>query len=374
MDLTLERAQALSALARVVGVVERRHTIPILSNVALNADGEALQVRATDLDMEAVESIPAQIATPGQITLPADKLHDIVRNSEAGAQIALTLGSDDPRVKVKSGRSRFSLPALAADAFPSFITDGLSAPFPMPAKLLADMISRVSWAMDGSDKTTAKGCVYLGTKGDQIHAVATNGKVVALRREPLPEGASLSAILPAKLASQLAKWLGDADGDCLVSSAENLIQVRHAGSTLTAKLFEAPAYFDYARFMEEAHDLTATTDQDALSAALRRVMVVSDDRAGTVRMSFASGALTLMARGDSAGEGAEEITADYEGPDTAILMNGAQVAAALAALKGDRVEFCFAAASDPKIAKTSLVVIRAPVDPAFVSNIAQMRA
>jgi DNA polymerase-3 subunit beta len=365
MDLTIDRAPALSAISRVVGIVERRHTIPILANVALSAADGRLSLRATDLEMEAIESLDAQVKDQGEITLPADKLHDIVRNAEPGAEISMGVDDTDPRMKVKSGRSRFNVPVMPASSFPTFPKDALGEPFAMPAKLLADMISRVIWASDSSDKVSARGCVYLGAKGDELHAVATNTKVIAKRSEPKPDGADLSVILPAKLANYLVKWLGELDGDAQISTSESLIQVRQGEAILTAKLFDVPGYYQYDRFLKTSHELAAATDQDALNAALRRVLIMSQDRIRTVRMTFAAGQVAIMVRGE--GDGADEIACDYDGPETSIMLNGAQLQAALAAMKGDRVEFSFSA-------KDQLVVMSAPADPSFIANAAQMRA
>lgn len=373
MNLTLERAPALSALARVVGVVERRHTIPILSNVALNADGEALQVRATDLDMEAVESIPAQIATPGQITLPADKLHDIVRNAEAGAQIALSLGSDDPRVKVKSGRSRFSLPALAADAFPTFTADGLESAVTLPAKTLADMLSRVAFAKGQPTPFTAMSCVYLVTQGEEIHAVACSHAGIAFRRETAPAGGAIAAVLPPKLVAHVSRWLADAEGDAVVAASGSLIRIQHGASQITSKVFDG-AYFDYGRLLMEAHEVTARTDQDALSAAIRRVLVVADAKTLSVRLTFSEGQVTVATKNDESGEGSEELAADYEGPNASFMLVAGQLVEALGSLRGDVVELGFAPVVDDRVNQTKQVVIRAPCDAGFVANLMQPRA
>lgn len=365
MNLTIERGPALSALSRVVGVVERRGVIPILSNVALSTADGRLSMRATDLEMEAIESVSAQISGEGEIGIPADKFHDIVRNADPLADIALSTGDEDPRVRVSSGRSNFRLPAMSVDDFPKFRSETMGAPFAMPAAVLANMLNRVSWAFDPTDKISAKGCVFLAAIGDELHTVATNGKVVALRSIEKPAGAEIAALLPGKLALHIAKWLSGVEGDVEISTSESLIRISNGSSTLTSKLDGAPKYFDYQRFLLRTGKLSAVTDQDALSMALRRVLGVLDDKVKTVRLSFSEGSIAITTRGQS--DGADEIACDYEGPEASVMIKGADLQNALASLTGDRVRLGFSNGSDP-------VVIDAPSDAGFVSNAGQMRA
>lgn len=374
MNLTLERAPALSALARVVGVVERRHTIPILSNVALRAEGGALHLRATDLDMEAIEAIPADVETDGEITIPADKLHDIVRNAEAGAQIALSMDATDPRVKVKSGRSRFQVPAMPSTAFPTFPTDGFDAGFTMPAKVLADMLSRVLPGVAPITTNSALACVFLGTVGDEIHAVGCSSQGLVFRREPRPEGAEIAAILPTKFVGQAVRRLAEADGEVRVRQTGTMIRIEQESSVLTSKLFDAPKYAPYLEVLLDTHEAFARTDQEGLAAAARRVLVMMDAKSNAIRLAFTSGGVSVLARNDQAGEGADELFAEYEGPDHSFLLNASRLMETLSALQGETVEIGFSLTGDPKHQDTFKTIIRAPSDPSFVAMLMQPRA
>lgn len=374
MNLIIERANALSALSRVVGVVERKQTIPILGNVAITAEGEGLTFRATDLEMEVIETVQAVVGEGGAITVPADKLHNIVNFADAGAQISLAMEDGDPRAKVKSGRSRFSLPTLDAAGFPKFRSDGLDEGFDVPAADLANLISRVIWSIDSSDRITVKGVVRLAVYEGELHAVGASSSGVALRRQPAPAGAVIGASLPAKVANHLIRWLSEAEGLAHVATSEGLIQVKHGTSTYTAKLFDAPKYFAYEKNIFEDHDQFAKVAQDALNLALKRVMIMADGKTGTLKLTFSEGQLAVRARNDQSGDSLEEIGADYDGPEASVLIKGARLGAALDALKGDIVEFGFCPEINPLVYKTGLLIIRAPCDPGLVCNIMQMKA
>lgn len=371
MNLTIERAPALAALSRLVGVVERKNTIPILSNFALSASEGTLRLRATDLDMEAIETIAADVSVPGDITIPAYKLHDIVRNAEG----AIAISQDALRMIVKSGRSRFNVPGLSIEDFPQFPAAGLGGGFAFPAKTLADMLSRVAFSAAVLEVGSAISCVYLASSGAQLHAVACSSEGMALRREPLPASASVSAILPMKFVKQVTKWLADAEGDCQVSSSENLIRLEHGGSVLTSKLFDAPGYIQYLDLLLDAQPITATTDQDALSAAIRRVLIIGESHA-SLRFAFADGAISIHARGGQGGEAVDEVAADYDGPEVSFLLPPSRLQETLSVLRGDRVEVGFSV--DPSLCASPQdhhkVLIRAPADPAFTSIAMQRRA
>lgn len=374
LSLTVERSHALAAVSRAVGVIERKQTIPILGNVAITADGSRLTIRSTNLEMEVIESVEAQVHTAGEITVPADKLHDIIRNADAGSQIAILMEEKDPRVKVKSGRSRFSLPALPAVGFPKFSAEGLDEGFDIPAVQLANLIDRVYWSIDPSDKNTVKGCVRLATHEEELHAVGACGNGVALRRMPRPAGATIAATLPAKVAAHIVRWLSEAEGDAHISTSESRIQVTHGDAVFTASLFDAPTYFNYVGNIHEDHEHFARVAQDELSTALRRVMVMADGKVRTLRLTFTEGMLTVKARSDSSGDGQEEIGADYEGPEATVMIDGPQLTALMGALVGDIVEFGFSEAVINGTYKTGLTIIRAPVDTGLVTNIMQMKA
>lgn len=371
MNLTIERGPALAALKRLADVVDRKSTIPILGNIALAAEEGELSLRATNLDMEASETFAANINEPGSLTLPADKLRDIVSNSDVGSQISMSLNDGGLRMTVKSGRSRFNLAGLLAEDFPAFKAEDFVSTFEMPSKVLSDMLSRVAWSCERTD-SHAIGNVFLTNAGDQLHAVGASNTGIAMRREALPEGARLKALLTPRLVAHLIRWLGEGEDAVSISVTDSaytddgparLIRFERTGSILTSKLFDAPAFVNYEPIFPKDREHIAVTDQDALRAAVKRVLVMSEDKGKPITLGFTPGGISVLARGAAAEEGEEEIAADYEGPDVRFSIQAGQITDALEALKGDRIEIGFMA--DHAGNENAKVSVRAPADPGF---------
>lgn len=373
MKAAIDRAPLLAALGRLTAIVERRQTIPILGNVSLSFEGAIARLCATDLDMEATEVLAAEVEAEGATTLPADKLFDIVK-SATGGQVSFVLSEAPGRVRVSSGRSRFDVPTLSIDDFPRFPVEGLPEPWAISAKLLADMLGRVAFCRGTPTPLTALSCTHLTVADKELHAVACQRSGIALRREPAPMFAAISEVLPPKLTAHLVRWLSGVEGDALVSVApKRLVRIEAAGSTLVSKVFDGP-FVDYMRLVLEDQEASGKTAQDDLSSAVGRVMIMADSKAHSVRLGFTEGAIQLGARNQQAGEGADEIGCDYDGPEVGFLLAADDLQSALSSLSGDTVEIGFAPKIDPKVNRTGQVVIRAPVDSGMVVNLMQARA
>jgi DNA polymerase-3 subunit beta len=369
----VERAPLLAAMSRLMGVVERRNTIPILGNVVVTAEPGVLKLRATNLEMEATEAFAAAIDDLGEVTVPADKLHEIVRNADAGAQITLATSATDPRVQVSSGRSRFNLPALPAIDHPRFAVEGLGDPWSFPAKTLADMLSRVGFLRGAQDPITRLSATLIITNATELHVVACCNAGIALRREPAPAGAQIELMVLPKFTNQLIRWLGDAEGDAVISSSASLMRVEAGGATLTSKVLD-DVRVDYLRALLEEHPHRAIADQAELSMALRRVMVMGEQKIRVTRFGVSDDGITLAARDGVSGEGVDEIGTQYEGPPVKFEINADIVQGALANLKGDLVELGFVETYDIKVNDTGKVVVRAPSDPGFICNLMRQMA
>ena len=203
MKLTIERSTLMKALGHVQSVVERRNTIPILSNVLLSAsDAGAVTFSATDLDMEIVDETAAQVSSPGQITAPAHTLYEIVRKLPDGAEVELRCAGEDPRLSISAGRSRFNLPVLPAGDFPVMSSDGLSSRVSVAADALARLIDKTRFAISTEETRYYLNGLYLHTVMEdgeaRLRAVATDGHRLALAEMPAPEGAVLWWMLQSK--------------------------------------------------------------------------------------------------------------------------------------------------------------------------------
>jgi len=215
MQLTIERSALLKALGHVQSVVERRNTIPILSNVLLSAGRDRLAFAATDLDMEMVDEAEATVNVEGQITAPAHTLYEIVRKLPEGAEVSLLYSGDDPRLVVSAGRSRFNLPVLPAGDFPVMSTDSAGASYVMPKEDLARLIDKTRFAVSTEETRYYLNGLYLHTVAEAgvplLRAVATDGHRLALAETPAPEGAAggPGVIVPRKAVAEAQKLLDD---------------------------------------------------------------------------------------------------------------------------------------------------------------------
>ncbi len=343
MKFTIERSDALAALARVTGVVSRNSNVPILNNVLIETDGGTIKLRATDLDMEAVTSCPAAIETAGIVTVDATKLKEVVAASAAGSQISFELSTDDdPRMVVKSGRSRFKLPVLAADMFPSIPDDSYGATFNIPAEVFGDALTRTVFAVGSDMAMPALHGVFLEIKGKDIVAVATNRYRVSRIIGTAPKGSEKmpAIILPTKYVAQIIKALGDT-GDATVSVSKNKVRVVIGGWSLVGKTIDYD-YVDYARLVPAEYDNIARVDKDTFAAACRRAAIAGDvDKNGTgIRLAFTSGTLTITGRNHD-GEALDEIEIDYDGADFTVGTGVQYILDAIANVEGDTVSVGF---------------------------------
>src|ERR1700750_830355 len=212
MKLTIERAALLRALGHVQSAVERRNTIPILSNVLLSADRDRLSFSATDLDLEIIDQALAQVDQPGQITAPAHTLYEIVRKLPEGADVSLSFNGDDPRLTVAAGRSRFNLPVLPAGDFPVMSAEGLSTRMGVDAGDLIRLMDKTRFAISTEETRYYLNGLYLHTVMDggvtKLRAVATDGHRLALAEMDAPEGsAGLPGVIVPRKTIQEARRL-----------------------------------------------------------------------------------------------------------------------------------------------------------------------
>ena len=244
MQLTIERSALLKALGHVQSVVERRNTIPILSNVLLSAGRDKLSFAATDLDMEMVDEADATVQVEGQITAPAHTLYEIVRKLPDGAEVALTYNGDDPRLTVQAGRSKFNLPVLPAGDFPVMSTENSGTRFTLMKEDLARLIDKTRFAVSTEETRYYLNGLYLHTVAENgiplLRAVATDGHRLALAETPAPEGAAggPGVIVPRKTIDQVRRLLDDGVGAVQVQVSPQKIRFEFGQASLTSKVID----------------------------------------------------------------------------------------------------------------------------------------
>lgn len=357
MKIVLERRDLLAALDRVRGVIKNRNTIPIISNVMLDvgADG-VMGMTCTDLDMEATASVAAAdlLGTePGQITVSANMLHDIVRKQPDGSQVSLTFTGEDPRMQVRAGRSKFNMPVLPAGDFPVFVLDNMPEPVEIEAKALTRLISLTGFAMSSEETRYYLNGVYLHSVAlpeapgaGALRMVATDGHRLAMAEMPWVH-APITGIIPRGTVREIAKLIDGAEGVTISMSPQKIV-VTADGARLASKMIDG-SYPDYMRVIPRDNQDMLTADTEVLKKAVDRVASISSEKGRAVKMSFEAGNLALTARNMEAGSSAEEIDVEYDGPQKDVGFNARYMLDVLSRIGSEEVEFHFADPSSPTL-------------------------
>jgi DNA polymerase-3 subunit beta len=347
MKLTIERAALLKALGHVQSVVERRNTIPILSNVLLSAGPSGLALSATDLDMEIIDEASAHVQTPGKITAPAHTLYEIVRKLPEGAEISLGFNGEDPRLQVRAGRYRVNLPVLPAGDFPTMSGEGLSEPVSVDTVGLMRLIDRTRFAISTEETRYYLTGIYLHTlveNGREIlRAVATDGHRLALADMPAPEGAAggPGVIVPRKTIQEARRLLEDSGETIDVLLSPQKARFDFGAASLTSKVIDG-SFPDYTRVIPRDNHRILTVDNALFAAAVDRVATISSEKSRSVKLAAEPGRITLTVRNMETGQAVEELEVDYEGEPFEIGFNARYLLDVTAQITGELTEFRFA--------------------------------
>jgi len=336
MKFSLSREALLKPLQLVVGVVERRQTLPILSNVLLNLDGSRLAVTGTDLEVEIIghaDVVSAEEA--GEVTVSARKLLDICRSLPEGANIKFS--SSDGKAQVVSGRSRFTLATLPANEFPSVDNGENNIEFDIEAAILKNLIDATSFAMAQQDVRYYLNGMLWEVSANKLRAVATDGHRMALcDAECDIQVAELTkAILPRKGVIELSRLVAD-EGVVRVAMGSNHIRVNGTDYCFTSKLVDG-AYPDYDRVLPKGGDKLVEGNRAELKQAFGRTAILSNEKYRGVRIMLSNGAIKMVANNPEQEEAEEEVGVDYGGDELEIGFNVSYLLDVLNVLKGDAV-------------------------------------
>ncbi len=316
MRLIIEKSALLKALSHVTSVVERRNTIPILSNVLLEAKDQELKLTATDLDMEVVETVKAEVAQPGGTTVSAHMFHDIVRKLPEGAQIELSRGPDEGRMALASGHARFALQVLPPNDFPDLSAGEMSHSFQLTAKDLKRLIEKTRFAISTEETRYYLNGIYLHAAesdgAQRLRAVATDGHRLAQVEVALPDGAEgmPGVIVPRKTVFELAKLIEDEDESVTVELSSSKIRFATGHVVLTSKLIDG-TFPDYGRVIPQGNDKEMKVDNGEFAQAVDRVSTLSSDKGRAVKLNLSDGKLVLSVNNPDSGSATEEIAVDY---------------------------------------------------------------
>jgi DNA polymerase III subunit beta len=349
MKLTTERATLLKALGHVQSVVERRNTIPILSNVLLSASAGQVAFSATDLDMEITDSSPALVEEAGQVTATAHTLYEIARELPEGAEVTLSLTGEDPRLEVRAGRSRFKLPVLPAGDFPVMSSDGLTDPISIDAADLIRLLDKTRFAISTEETRYYLNGLYLhevtADGVQKLRAVATDGRRLALAEIVSPQGlrGAQGVILPRKTVTELRRLLDDAGESVTMAVSAQKVSFGFGHAAMTSKVIDG-AFPAYEGVMPRDNKRVMRVDNALLTAAVRRVATISTEQSRGVGLSVETGRMTLTVRSMDAGQAVEELEVDYDGEPFGTGFNARYLLDVAAQIGGEIAEFRFAEA------------------------------
>jgi DNA polymerase III subunit beta len=316
MKVTVERAQLLKSLGHVHRVVERRNTIPILGNVLVRAENARLSLKATDLDLEVTETLPAETATGGSTTVPAHMFYDIVRKLPDGAQIVLEGDGDRSVLAIRAGRSRFTLQTLPENDFPDLAAGDMTHSFTLAASDLKRLIDRTQFAISTEETRYYLNGIYLHTAGSAkaatLRAVATDGHRLAQIDLALPKGASgmPGVIVPRKTVGEVQRLIEDNEGEVGIELSQGKVRFTIGDVVLTSKLIDG-TFPDYGRVIPQNNDKELIVDKKDFEAAVDRVSTISSERGRAVKLALSAGKLVLSVTNPDSGSATEELEVEY---------------------------------------------------------------
>jgi DNA polymerase-3 subunit beta len=357
MKVTLERNHLLKSLSHVHRVVERRNTYPILANVLFKAGDDKVELRATDLDIEVTESVPAMVSTAGTTTVPAHTLYEIVRKLSDGAEVRLETDGGENMV-LTSGRSRFNLACLSPDSFPDLKSGAFGHEFTMPAAALRELIERTQFAISNEETRYYLNGIYFHTvditgTGTVLRAVATDGHRMARAEIDAPAGAKgmPGIIVPKKTVGEVQKLLDGADGDVAVEVSDTKIRFTVGSVVLLSKLIEG-TFPDYDRVTPKNNDKQMNVDRASFATAVDRVSTIASERGGkAVKLQARDGLLELSVTNPDHGTASEELAVDFDTDGFEIGFNARYLLDIIGQIRSENAVFMFNDAGSPTLVK-----------------------
>lgn len=354
MKLSIERADLLKAVSQAQSVVERRNTIPILANVLIEAEGNEVSFRATDLDIEVVDKAAAMVERAGATTVAATTLHEIVRKLPDGAQVTLTADPTTGRLTVDAGRSNFSLATLPREDFPVMASSEYTSNFSASAGMLRRLFDKSKFAISTEETRYYLNGVYMHVAdadgGQSLRCVATDGHRLARIDADLPEGAAEmpGVIVPRKTVGELRKLLEDDDAQIAVSVSETKVRFATPSITLTSKVIDG-TFPDYTRVIPTGNVRKLEVDASDFAKAVDRVATVSSERSRAVKMALDEDRLVLSVNAPDSGAAEEELAVAYGDERLEIGFNAKYLLEIASQVDRENAVFLFNSSGDPTL-------------------------
>ena len=335
MKFSAERESLLAALQSVIGVVERRQTMPILANLLLSAEQGRLAITATDLEVELVAHAEIKSSADGRLTVPGRKLLDICRSLPEG--LTLTFTQDKDKVTVKAGKSRFVLATLPAADFPVIDELAQQQSLELAQADLRRLLDKTHFSMAQQDVRYYLNGMLLETDGKMLRTVATDGHRLALCEMDLPsKTGSQQVIIPRKGVLELQRLLGT-EGDVKITIGSNHIRAHIGDVRFTSKLIDG-RFPEYSRVIPAASPKAVVADRETLRSALQRTAILANEKYRGIRLALRKDSMTLQAHNPEQEEAEEQVEVSYKGDELEVGFNVGYLLDALAAVDGNEVE------------------------------------
>jgi DNA polymerase-3 subunit beta len=352
MHITIEKAALSRTLSHLHRIVEKKSTIPVLSNVKIEA-GKALRLTATNVDLEIVEDVEARVQESGATTLPAHVLYDIVRKLPDG-EIELKASDGGAKVVIRGGSAEFTLPALPADDFPLMSGSSMPFKFKLASKDLAKLIDKTKFAVSTEETRYFLNGIFLHTveaKGTELlRAVATDGHRLARQDVKAPADAKgmPSVIVPRKVVTELRTLLDDAPEEILVEVSETKARFSFGAMTLTSRLIDGK-FPDYEKVIPTGNDKSLEVDCKLFAESVDRVSAVTYEKSKAIKLKLAKSKLTLLASTPDSGSATEDLEVAYDAGALEIGFNSRYLLDIAEQIEGKFMKFMISDASSPAI-------------------------
>ena len=370
MKISIERGTLLKAVAQAQSVVERRNTIPILANVLIEAEGDSVSFRATDLDIEVVDRVSAHVERAGATTVSAVMLHEIVRKLPDGGLVQLIDDGVSGRLNVQCGRSSFALATLPREDFPVMASSEYASNFSAPAGVLRRLFDKSKFAISTEETRYYLNGVYMhvatGEDGPVLRCVATDGHRLARIDAPLPDGAAdmPGVIVPRKTVGELRKLLDDDSATIAVSVSETKVRFATAEITLISKVIDR-TFPDYTRVIPMGNSRRLEVDAAEFAKAVDRVATISSERSRAVKLVLEDDRMVLSVNAPESGHAEEELAVAYGDEHLEIGFNAKYLLEIASQVDRENAVFMFNTSADPTLMRegndTSAVYVVMPM-------------
>ena len=373
MKIRIARDELLTGLQRVQGVVEKRNTMPALSNILLETKQDGVELVATDLEIGIRGHYKAEVLEPGSVSVSARKLFEILREMP-DSEIAITT-QDNNWVQIHAGKIQFKIVGLPGTDFPALPTVEREGRVSISGSGFASLIRKTMFAVGDNDaRYILNGLLITLVSNDKkvmMRLVGTDGHRLAVAESELAQDAvsevpkEIRAIIPRKAAQEMRRLLEEEAGEPLLGFTKNLVTFQRSGVFLTSRVMEG-TYPNYQQVIPKDNTKKATVDRAALEAALRRVAVLSRDKTNAVRLTLDAEMLTLYSSNPDLGEATEELPVQYRGESLTTGFNARYFLDALAAMDSEIVHLEMKSALSP-------CVLKPEGDPGFLCVVMPMK-